>query len=148
MSSHSLRPPWITALLLVGSCILLLAACSSPSNQNADASPSISPHQPAATQQRSQQPNNGPTLTPTASSESTPLQTATGTIQPLEVTAFMYGTHGLFDKSGKLLYALSSHTVDLSAYIGKQVEVTGTLAPGFPLDGGPPYLKVSSVQEI
>jgi hypothetical protein len=60
----------------------------------------------------------------------------------------MYGTHALVDQSGNLVYALRSHTVNLSAHVGKQVEVTGTFVLGYPVDGGPPYLEVRSVQEI
>ena len=155
MSARSLHPLRITALLLVGSCILLLAACGGTSNPNTNTSASVSTAKPTTTPQSQQRAithrqgtSNNPTPTLTPSSDLNSSQVKTGTIQRLEVTSFMYGTHALFDNSGKILYALRSHTLDLSAYIGKHVEVTGTLVPGYPVDGGPPFLDVSKVQEI
>jgi hypothetical protein len=148
MSARSLRLLRMTVLLLVGSCLLLLAACSGTSNLNGN--PPISTPKPTTTSQSRQQTDSIPTPipTPTSPGEDNTLQIKRGTLQKLEVTSFQYGTHALFDESGNILYSLRSHTVNLSAYVGKHVEVTGTLVPGYPVDGGPPYLEVSKVQEI
>jgi hypothetical protein len=72
-------------------------------------------------------------------------RTATGTIAKPGITAFMYGTHLLQDERGKTLYALKSTTINLDAYVGKKVTVSGELIPGYPLEGGPEYLNALSV---
>lgn len=73
---------------------------------------------------------------------------AQGMIQPRGITTYMYGTHIYVDLSGHTLYALQSSVVNLSAYVGKHiVEVSGSLVPGYPIDGGPPFLEVNKVQE-
>ena len=74
--------------------------------------------------------------------------TAQGTIQPLEVSIWMYGTHYLEDEDDNVLYALSSNTVSLHDYNGKKVEVQGSLKEGYPIDGGPPYMEVDAIKEM
>lgn len=73
-------------------------------------------------------------------------KTATGVITKPDATAFMYGTHMLQDDSGKTLYALKSDSINLGAFIGKKVTLRGELIAGYPLEGGPEYLDVTSVQ--
>jgi len=74
--------------------------------------------------------------------------TATGTIQKPDATSYMYGTHTLVDDAGKTLYALQSDTVNLDGYIDRKVVVRGTLVSGYPVNGGPDFLFVTSVVEM
>jgi hypothetical protein len=73
--------------------------------------------------------------------------TATGKIESLsgQFTTWMYGSHVLKGYNGVPLYALTSDTVNLDAYVGyPQVMVEGTIVhEGF--DGGPPLLNVTNV---
>ena len=72
-------------------------------------------------------------------------QNQTGTIHKLEISTWMYGTHTLDDSDGKHLYALTSSTIDLNEYVGKDVTVSGKLVEGYPVDSGPLFLDVTSV---
>lgn len=69
--------------------------------------------------------------------------TATGVVEPLGSTTFMYGTHDLAGSG----YVMNSETVDLSAYEGETATVSGTLAiEEGELEGGPPMIEVSSIE--
>jgi len=70
--------------------------------------------------------------------------TAEGTLVKLDVTTFMYGTHGL-QSGGDLAYALKSATIDLDQFIDLAVTVQGELIHNG-LDGGPPYVDVTDVE--
>lgn len=72
--------------------------------------------------------------------------TASGTIQKQGFTTYMYGTHVLLDDKGKTLYALRSNSVDLDRYVDRKVTLKGSLVPGYPVDFGPDYLDVKSVE--
>lgn len=65
---------------------------------------------------------------------------AGGRLEQLGVTAYQYGTHRLGG------YALQSGRVNLDAYIGSKVIVTGRPVAGYPLDGGPPLLDVMAIE--
>jgi hypothetical protein len=69
--------------------------------------------------------------------------TATGTLQPMGFTTFQYGSHALH---GPTFYALRSSRLDLNRYVGRQVLIFGFLVPGYPIEGGPPYVDVQWVQ--
>lgn len=71
--------------------------------------------------------------------------TAQGTIQEAGITTYQYGPHTLVNKSGLTQFALRSSKLDLAQFVGKPVNITGTLVPGYPVDGGPPFLDVTSV---
>lgn len=71
---------------------------------------------------------------------------ASGTIKKQGMTTYMYGTHVLLDDKGKTLYALRSDSVDLDRYIGRKVTVKGSLVKGYPVDFGPDYLDVKSME--
>jgi hypothetical protein len=73
---------------------------------------------------------------------------AAGTMERLEISTWMYGTHILVERDGEVLYALKSDTADLSSYEGKKVRVAGSLVPGYPVDGGPEYLKVEFIETV
>lgn len=69
--------------------------------------------------------------------------TATGVVEPLGMTVFMYGTHDLAGSG----YVMTSDAVDLSEYEGEEVTVYGTLAlEEGELEGGPPMISVESVE--
>ena len=92
---------------------------------------------------RNLQPPTEKTITPGAETSAEKV-TASGTIKKQGVTSYMYGTHVLVNETGKTLYALKSHRVDLDVYVGKRVTVCGELVDGYPIDNGPSYLDVSS----
>ena len=71
----------------------------------------------------------------------------TGTIQKIEASTFMYGTHTLSDSNGKTLYALYSSKINLDMYNHKKVALIG-VDKGGGVDGGPPYLEVTNVWPI
>ena len=83
-----------------------------------------------------------------SSTESNNIQTQNGLIHKIEASTWMYGTHTLDDSSGKPLFALTSSTIDLSIYESKQVNISGNLVEGYPVDGGPKYLNVISISVI
>ncbi len=62
------------------------------------------------------------------------------------MTSYMYGTHVIVDRSGGRRFALRSEEVDLDAYVGQSVELTGSRVDGYPVDGGPPYLQVHTIR--
>jgi hypothetical protein len=70
---------------------------------------------------------------------------AVGTIKKQGITIYMYGTHILMNDEGRTLYALRSKIIKLDEYIGKKVMVKGSLIEGYPVDFGPDYLDVNSV---
>ena len=71
---------------------------------------------------------------------------ASGTVRKQGITMYMYGTHVLLDDNGKTLYALKSDSVDLDKYIDRKVTVKGDLVKDYPVDFGPQYLKVKSIE--
>src|SRR5437763_1788208 len=74
------------------------------------------------------------------------MEEAKGTITRPDVTTYMYGTHALVEAGSKRTsYALSSKTIDLDRYVGQYVHIAGSHVPGYPVDGGPPYLDVFKV---
>jgi hypothetical protein len=72
--------------------------------------------------------------------------TATGFLKKRGITTYMFGTHVLLDDNGRTLYALKSDTIDLNKYINRTVTVRGYLVVGYPIDSGPNYLNVKSIE--
>lgn len=70
----------------------------------------------------------------------------TGVIQEQGITSYQYGTHTIVTENGEF-YALTSEMVDLDDFIGKEVNLTAEKIEGYPVDGGPVYLKVLTVEE-
>jgi|SRR6266478_7397042 len=71
---------------------------------------------------------------------------AKGIISRPDATTYMYGTHALVEAgSERISYALSSKKINLDKYVGRYVHVSGSQVPGYPVDGGPPYLEVFKV---
>jgi len=75
-------------------------------------------------------------------------RTITGAVKPAGMTSFMYGSHLLYDDRGRMTYALTSDQVELSHYEGEWVEVSGDTVDGYPVDGGPPYLRVEQIRRL
>lgn len=69
-----------------------------------------------------------------------------GTIQEQGMTTYQYGTHTITTANDDF-YALKSDSVDLGTYVGKEVTITAEKIEGYPVDGGPVYLKVLEVKE-
>lgn len=74
--------------------------------------------------------------------------TATGTVKPAGITSFQYGSHLLYDSSGRLTHALASDEVDLGKWENRRVRLSGILKEGYPVDNGPPYVTVLSIQPM
>ncbi|UUV16879.1 hypothetical protein NRK67_02950 [Fusobacteria bacterium ZRK30] len=71
-----------------------------------------------------------------------------GVLTAVQMSTWMYGTHVLSDDTGKPLTALSGQKIDLDEYEGEKVEVRGILKDGYPVDSGPEYLEVQSIEII
>lgn len=71
-----------------------------------------------------------------------------GRLESSGVTSYMYGTHVIVDRARRQRYALRGEGLDLDAYVGQRVELTGSRVEGYPVDGGPPYLQVHTVRPL
>jgi hypothetical protein len=72
-----------------------------------------------------------------------------GIITEIGMSTWMYGSYVLSDESGKPMTALDGdEALDLGSYQGENVEVTGTLKEGYPIDGGPEYLEVKTIKKL
>jgi hypothetical protein len=89
-----------------------------------------------------------PTLKPTIPIFETPRVKAisVGIIKSHGTTSYMYGTHVLVNDNGKTLYALRSNNIELDRHVGRKVKVSGYLIKGYPVDGGPDFLDVESIE--
>lgn len=76
--------------------------------------------------------------------EKTGVVTASGTIEKLGMTTFQYGTHLL--KADNKTYALKSAAINLDTYLDKKVTIKGKKVAGYPVDGGPELVDVTSVK--
>ena len=72
-------------------------------------------------------------------------QTFRGVIQVQGITSYQYGTHTL--EMDEDFYALTSDIINLNEYLDVIVTLEATEIDGYPVDGGPKYLKVLSVVE-
>lgn len=68
-----------------------------------------------------------------------------GVLRMQGMTTYQYGTHIL--KTKKKSYALRSKDIDLDTFISKSVEIMGQKIEGYPVSGGPDYIKVVSIKE-
>jgi hypothetical protein len=71
-----------------------------------------------------------------------------GTVQELGMSIFMQGSHQLLDDKGDRVALLqaASDSVDLGAYLGSKVEVSGSATPS--VEGGATFLQVDSVRKL
>ena len=67
-----------------------------------------------------------------------------GTIEPLGMSTFQYGTHLI--KSSGTTYSLKSNKVNLDSFSGKVVTLIGTKVAGYPVENGPELVDVVSIQ--
>lgn len=68
-----------------------------------------------------------------------------GTIEPIGMTSWQYGTHTLTNDQD--FYALRSKTVKLEQYEGKTVTIVAQKIDGYPVDGGPEFLEVLKIKD-
>ncbi len=73
---------------------------------------------------------------------------AEGTIVARELTGFQYGNDLLLGRDGRVRYALHAGAVDLALWRGRAVRVSGRPVAGYPLDGGPPLLDVTTIEPV
>ncbi len=109
-------------LLIVCMCILIFAACKSTTSTSISSS-QLNENKSATT------------------------ATASGIIQEQGVTTYQYGTHVLLDMQGNTQYALKSNIIKLNNYIGKKVTVQGVPVDGYPIEGGPEFMEVVTINE-
>jgi hypothetical protein len=72
-----------------------------------------------------------------------------------EMTSYQYGSHLLFgslidgalENDTEKTYAIVSDVVDLTPWLGKNVVITGVFADGYPVEGGPELIQVTSIEE-
>ena len=69
----------------------------------------------------------------------------TGTVEKIEVTCWMYGTHLIDCNDNSTRYALKSESLDLTEHEGEKVTIKGNLVHEG-LDGGPPLIEVNCVE--
>lgn len=74
--------------------------------------------------------------------------TVEGIVRQQGLTVYQYGTHVLVGAAEETLYALRGDQRSLDGYVGRRVRVSGALIAGYPIDAGPKYLDVSSVQPV
>ncbi len=73
--------------------------------------------------------------------------TKQGVLRPLGMTTFQYGSHYLGDDTN-IQYALRSSTINLKDFEFYTVQITGNFVDGYPVDGGPEFINVTSIKKI
>ncbi|WBL22166.1 hypothetical protein [Zunongwangia sp. HRR-M8] len=69
----------------------------------------------------------------------------TGLIEAAGITTYQYGSHVL--KTDNKTYALTSGKVDLTELEGQTYTIIAEKVEGYPVDGGPEYLKVLEIEK-
>ncbi len=69
----------------------------------------------------------------------------TGNIEAIEISSWQYGTHTI--RNEDFFYALTSENIDLQEYEGQSVTIKAKKIEGYPVDGGPEYLKVEEIKK-
>lgn len=92
--------------------------------------------------------STSPAVTESTQSATGKTVTAIGMLHPQGTTTYQYGEYVLIDENGKTVYALKSDVVQLLKYAGKKVSIQGVLIADYPIEGGPPYMNVVTVEEI
>jgi len=83
-----------------------------------------------------------------SSVESNNSVSSNGFIKKIETSTWQYGTHTLNNLQGKPRYALKSLNYNLDDFNNKKVIIRGIKIEGYPVDGGPIYVDVKSIEEI
>lgn len=82
-----------------------------------------------------------------ASSPKGQLVRVTGVLQKQGITGYQYGSHVITVQRSKRVYALyGGRGINLNRYVGRRVTVVGKRVRGYPIDLGPPLLKVIRVR--
>lgn len=68
-----------------------------------------------------------------------------GTLEVLEMSNWMYGSHTLTTEDGEF-YALKSDAIDLNDFNDQPVHLFGDEMEGYPLNNGPKLIDVKKVQ--
>jgi len=71
-----------------------------------------------------------------------------GIVQELGMSIFMQGSHQLLDDKGERVALLQagSDSIDLGAYVGQKVELSGAASPS--VEGGATFVNVESVKKL
>lgn len=69
----------------------------------------------------------------------------TGILKKQMMTTYQYGTHTLTTEGG--FFALTSKKVNLDNYLNEKVTLVAEEIEGYPVDGGPIYLRVLKVKQ-
>jgi hypothetical protein len=70
-----------------------------------------------------------------------------GTVEELGFSIFMQGSHQLMDDKGERVALLQAREgLDLNAYLGKKVEVSGSASAS--VEGGATFVTVDSVKPL
>lgn len=75
-----------------------------------------------------------------------PSMEISGTIEPVGMTTWQYGSHTISEEDGKL-YALRSSEVKLQDYEGKKVTIKGEKIEGYPVENGPEFIEVTEIKK-
>lgn len=81
----------------------------------------------------------------TAKIQNDRIMEVTGIIKAIEMSSWQYGTHTISNDED--FYALRSDKIDLTTYEGKTVTIKAEKIAGYPVDGGPEFLKVHEIKE-
>ena len=68
----------------------------------------------------------------------------TGTLEPIGLTSFQYGSHILIREDS--LFAIQSSEIDLAEYEFKTVIITGYEVEGYPIENGPMLIEVDALE--
>src|SRR5690606_31019046 len=71
-----------------------------------------------------------------------PSMEISGTIEPIGMTTWQYGTHTISNEDG-VIYALRSENINLGDYEGKLVTIKGEKVEGYPVENGPEFIDVT-----
>ena len=69
----------------------------------------------------------------------------TGLIEAAGITSYQYGSHIL--RTDDKTYALTSGKIDLTELDGQTYTIIAEKVEGYPIDGGPEYLKVIDIED-
>ncbi|MFC6861311.1 hypothetical protein [Zunongwangia atlantica] len=69
----------------------------------------------------------------------------TGLIEAAGITSYQYGSHVL--RTDDKTYALTSGKIDLTELEGQTITIIAEKIDGYPVEGGPEYIKVLEVEE-
>ncbi len=89
--------------------------------------------------------NNQKSKTDDNAKTNSDLMEVTGTIEPIGMTTWQYGTHTISNDDD--FYALRSGKVDLKNYEGKKVILKGEKVEGYPVENGPIFIEVTEIKE-